>query len=217
MRFDFKKEWPSLLVVALPFIYLALVWGDLPDKVPMHWNLKGEIDRYGSKNELWILPVALSLLTYLVFLFVPIIDPKKQIESMGKKFHQLKFYMLLFMALLTCYLIYATSIEKMIGMKLLFIGVGAVISIIGVYMPFIKPNYFIGVRSPWTLENDEVWKATHKLTGHIWVVSGIILAFIAFGIESQYFFWVFIGLILVIAIIPILYSYLKFKELDDGL
>ena len=217
MRFDFKKEWPSLLVVALPFIYLALVWGDLPDKVPMHWNLKGEIDRYGSKNELWILPVALSLLTYLVFLFVPIIDPKKQIESMGKKFHQLKFYMLLFMALLTCYLIYATSIEKMIGMKLLFIGVGAVISIIGVYMPFIKPNYFIGVRSPWTLENDEVWKATHKLTGHIWVVSGIILAFIAFGIERQYFFWVFIGLILVIAIIPILYSYLKFKELDDGL
>ncbi len=217
MKFDLKKEWLSLLVVALPFLYLAIVWDDLPDKVPMHWNLKGEIDRYGSKNELWILPIFMSLLTYLIFLFVPLIDPKKQIESMGKKYHQLKNYILLFMGLMTCYMIYATTIEKLIGTKLLFIGIGALISIVGVYMPFIKPNYFIGVRTPWTLESDQVWKATHQLTGQIWMISGVLLALIAFGIDREHFFWVFMGLIIVIAIIPILYSYLKFKELDERL
>ncbi|NNF36971.1 MAG: DUF1648 domain-containing protein [Saprospiraceae bacterium] len=217
MKLRIKKELSSILIVAIPFIYLAFIWKDLPDSVPVHWNLKGEIDRYGSKNELWILPIVLPLLTYLIFLLVPFIDPKKQIESMGSKYHQLKLFLVLFMSLLCVYLIYATSIESMVGTKLLFLGIGALISIVGIYMPYIKPNYFIGVRTPWTLENNEVWKATHKLTGHIWVITGVLLALIAFGIDQQHFFWVFMGLILVIAFIPILYSYLKFKELDEGL
>jgi uncharacterized membrane protein len=136
---------------------------------------------------------------------------------MDKKHHQLKFNLLLFMGVLTCYFIYAASIEKSIEFKLIYIGVGALISIIGIYMPHLKPNNFIGIRTPWTLESDEVWKATHLLTGKIWVISGIILALIALGIEKKYFFTVFMGLILVITLIPMLYSYLKFKELNEGL
>ena len=73
-----KKELPLLSVVALPFIYLTYVWNNLPTKVPLHWNFKGEIDRYGDKIELLLIPIIMPLLTYVIFLIVPKIDPKKK-------------------------------------------------------------------------------------------------------------------------------------------
>ena len=202
------------LATAVPFVFLAIIYDSLPDKVPMHWDINGEITRYGDKSELWILPFALPLLTYLIFLLVPYIDPKKQINEMGNKYHHLKLTIVLFMSILASYLIYATKVESMGGMKLLFIGIGFIISVLGLFLPSIKPNYFIGVRTPWTLENDRVWKSTHQLAGVIWTISGLLLAIIAFWINKSYFFWTFMGLIMVIALLPILYSFLKFKELD---
>ena len=74
MKIHLKKELPLLLIVAMPFIYLAYVWADLPNKVPLHWNIKGEIDRWGDKQELILIPFLLPLLTYIIFLFVPIIE-----------------------------------------------------------------------------------------------------------------------------------------------
>lgn len=82
---NLKKELPILAIVLLPFIYLGYVWNELPSKVPMHWNIKGEIDRYGDKSELIIIPFLLPLLVYLIFLVVPKIDPKNKLNQMGGK------------------------------------------------------------------------------------------------------------------------------------
>ncbi len=74
-----------ILIVLAPFVYLAKIWNELPERVPMHWNIEGKIDRYGSKTELIWIPVLLPLLTYLLITFVPKIDPKNQLAKMGKK------------------------------------------------------------------------------------------------------------------------------------
>ena len=88
---NLKKELPLIAIVLLPFIYLAYLWNDLPSKVPMHWNLKGEIDRYGDKSELIIIPILLPLLVYVIFLVVPKIDPKNKLNKMGDKLQTIKF------------------------------------------------------------------------------------------------------------------------------
>jgi len=81
---NLKKELPLIGIVLLPFLYLAYVWNQLPAQVPLHYNIKGEVDRYGDKSELILIPIMTSLLIYVIFLAVPHIDPKKQIQKMGK-------------------------------------------------------------------------------------------------------------------------------------
>ena len=93
----------------LPFIYLAYLWNDLPSKVPMHWDLKGEIDRYGGKSELIIIPILLPLLVYVIFLVVPKIDPKNKLNKMGDKLQTIKFLMTTFMSILALFIIYSAK------------------------------------------------------------------------------------------------------------
>lgn len=214
MKTSLKNEWTCIVATILPFIYLAYVWKDLPDLVPMHWNISGEIDRYGSKTELLIIPFLMPLLTYLIFLLVPYIDPKKQISSMGKKFHQLKFIFVLFMSLLSIYLIYSAYTATLSSMSHIFFGIGIIFAVLGNYMQSIKPNYFIGIRTPWTLESNEVWKLTHRFAGKLWLAGGLLIAFLALFIDTSLFFWFFTSITIIISLIPLVYSYFKFKELE---
>ena len=71
-----KNEIPLIAIVSLPFIYLAYIWNELPEKVPMHWNIKGEIDRFGEKSELLLIPILLPLLVYIVPIRTPTISYK---------------------------------------------------------------------------------------------------------------------------------------------
>ena len=80
-----KNELPIIGIVLLPFIYLAFLWNQLPKTIPVHWNNNGEIDRFGDKTELLLLPILLPLLTYFIFLVVPKIDPKNKLNNMGNK------------------------------------------------------------------------------------------------------------------------------------
>ena len=216
MKTTFKNEWPSILITALPFLYLAYVWKSLPEKVPIHWNMAGEIDRYGSKTELLLIPFVLPLLTYLIFLAVPYIDPKKQIKKMGKKYHQLKLVFVFFTSIIALYIIYASSVSSLTSVKIMYIGVALLITILGNYMQSIKPNYFIGFRTPWTLESNDVWKLTHRLAGRLFVVGGLVMALLAFFLNNTMLFWTLIVIITIITLIPLIYSYLKFKDLESG-
>ena len=78
-----KKEIPFISIALLPFVYLAYIWNRLPEKVPMHWNVSGEIDDYGNKNELLFMLLLVVGLPYLIFLVIPHIDPKQKLQNMG--------------------------------------------------------------------------------------------------------------------------------------
>ncbi len=212
MKPSLKKELPVIAIMLLPFIYLAYVWHELPDKVPIHWNVQGQIDRYGSRSELIIVVFALPVLIYLILLAVPLIDPKYKIKNMGSKYQNIKMLITLFMSVLAMYIIWSVKNASLFNPNFIFLLLGILYAILGNYMKTIRANYFIGIRTPWTLENEAVWKATHRMGGVLWFAGGLIIVAgsLVLGQKADFiFFMVVTG---IIALVPVIYSYVKFKE-----
>lgn len=209
----FKKEIPFIAVALLPFVYLAYIWNELPKKVPMHWNASGEIDRWGDKSELFVMLFMLTGITYFIFLVIPYIDPKQRLQSMGNKLNNLRLILGLFMSALAIYILYSVQ-QKTSNPVLIFPLIGLLFAFLGNYFKTIKPNYFIGIRTPWTLENEEVWKKTHLIGGKLWFVGGLLMA-LTFVLPNEMQLYTFLGITIVISIVPIVYSYLEFKKIKN--
>jgi len=208
-----KNELPLIAIVLIPFVFLAYIWNDLPQKVPIHWNINGEIDRFGNKLELILIPLLFPLMTYLIFLVVPKIDPKQQINKFGsKKYQNLKTLIIVFMSILAVLMIYVAKNQSLANVNLIVLPVGVLYIILGNYFKTIKANYFIGIRTPWTLENETVWKETHKLGGKLWFAGGLVIVMSSLLFENKANLIVFMMVTGIIIIIPIVYSYLKFKK-----
>lgn len=212
LNYETKKELPLLIIVILPFIYLAYIWNDLPKKVPIHWNGEGEIDGYGDKVSLILIPILLSLLTYVILILIPIIDPKGKIKNMGEKYESIKFILIFFMSFLALFILYSSHSQTITNPNILFILIGFLFVFLGNYMKTIKPNYFIGIRTPWTLENETVWKRTHKLAGIMWFLAGILIIILSLILGKRLNRILFIVITLIISIVPIIYSYIQFKK-----
>ncbi|WMN11498.1 SdpI family protein [Marivirga salinae] len=212
-----KKELPLIAIVLLPIVYLAYVWNDLPNKVPVHWNLQGEVNRYGDKTELVLVILLLPVLTYFLLLLVPKIDPKNKLQKMGGKYDSIRFLLTTFVSILALFIIYSANSGSVTNPNYLLLGVGLLYFILGNYFKTIKANYFIGIRTPWTLENEEVWKATHKLAGKMWFIGGIMVVLSCLIFEKQINFIVFMSITLIISLVPVIYSFLKFRKLKNQL
>ncbi|WP_333809371.1 SdpI family protein [Flavobacterium sp.] len=209
----FKKEIPFIAVALLPFVYLAYIWNELPKEVPMHWNASGEIDRWGDKSELFMMLFMLTGITYFVFLIIPYIDPKQKLQNMGNKLNNLRLILGLFMSALAIYILYSVQ-QKTSNPVLIFPLIGLLFAFLGNYFKTIKPNYFIGIRTPWTLENEEVWKKTHLMGGKLWFVGGLLMA-LTFVLPNEIQLYTFLGITIVISIVPVVYSYLEFKKIKN--
>jgi uncharacterized membrane protein len=205
-----KKEIPFIAVALLPFVYLAYIWNELPKEVPMHWNASGEIDRWGDKSELFMMLFMLTGISYFVFLIIPYIDPKQKLQNMGNKLNNLRLILGLFMSALAIYILYSVQ-QKTSNPVLIFPLIGLLFAFLGNYFKTIKPNYFIGIRTPWTLENEDVWKKTHLMGGKLWFIGGLLMA-MTFVLPNTIQFYTFMGITAVISIVPIVYSYLEFKK-----
>ncbi|WP_395049567.1 SdpI family protein [Flavobacterium sp.] len=213
MNVTLKKELPIIGFVLLPFIYLAYLWNSLPEKVPIHWNYKGEIDDWGTKYSLIGLVFLLPVLTYVLMLVIPKIDPKKRIELMGGKYYQIKFVLIGFMSVLALFIIHSSKSQTLSSPSTVFVLIGLLFMALGNYFKVIKQNYFLGIKTPWTLESEEVWKLTHILAGKLWIVGGLLIVISNLVIPENINFYFFISITAIISIVPIVYSYIKFKEL----
>ena len=208
-----KKEIPFITIALLPFVYLAYIWNELPKEVPMHWNASGEIDRWGNKSELFMMLFMLTGITYLVFLIIPYIDPKQKLQNMGNKLNNLRMILGIFMSALAIYILY--SVQQKTSNPVLFIPlIGLLFAFLGNYFKTIKPNYFIGIKTPWTLENEEVWKKTHEFGGKLWFIGGLLIV-LTFVLPNEIRLYTFSGITIVISIVPIVYSYLEFKKIKN--
>ena len=210
---NIKKEIPLLIVVLIPFVYLAYIWSSLPEIVPIHWNYKGEIDDWGNKSSLIFITFLLSGLTYILFTVIPFIDPKKRIQTMGNKYHNLKFLMVLFMSALAVFIIYSAKEQSITNPSFIYLAIGLLFMLLGNYMKIIKANYFIGIRTPWTLEYESIWKSTHKLASKIWFVGGLAIVISSLTTNKDFNGIFFISVITLLAIIPVVYSYMEYRKL----
>ncbi|WP_026451894.1 SdpI family protein [Aequorivita capsosiphonis] len=212
MKFNLKKELPLLLLSVLPAFFLAYVWNSLPVKVPLQWGLNGEVNRYGNKMELLIVGL-LPVFLYALFLFIPLIDPKRRLNTMGNKYYTIRLLIAVFIAVLFMYVIYSVKEQSLSNPNYLFMIIGGFFVLLGNYFKTIKPNYFVGIRTPWTLENEDIWKKTHKLAGKLWVAGGLLIIIFCFIFNEQTALTLFLIITGIITLIPIAHSYIQFKNL----
>lgn len=207
-----KNEIPLLLIVLLPFLYIAFIWNRLPQRIPMHYNIEGQVDRYGDKIEIFLIPIMLPLLVYVIFSVIPIIDPKKNLNKMGNKLQTLKFLMTALMSALALFIIYSSQNKTAAKPTFIFVFLGMLYVVLGNYFKTIKANYFIGIRTPWTLESETVWKATHLLAGKIWLIGGLLVIITSLFLDEKLNVVAFLIITGIITIIPAVYSFLLFKR-----
>jgi uncharacterized membrane protein len=204
------------LVIAAPAIYLLIIWNNIPDIVPMHYDLEGNIDRYGSKKELIFLVGVITVVNTLIFLLLVnlhLLDTKLKASQNREKMTRIGIIVSMFISAVLFMLIY-TSLNGNIKLfaHLILAAVGLLFSFIGNYMYTIKPNYFAGIRLPWTLKNEENWRMTHLLAGKLWFAGGLLIAIISLFTSLQAGIISALVIILVITIIPGIYSYRMYKE-----
>ena len=213
----FIKKIVWLFIIA-PAVYLAIVWNTLPETIAMHFNLKGNIDRYGSKNELATMIMILIAVNALVYLLLPQvyrIDPKRYAAENKGRLFRIAFAVSVFTSAVLCLIIYS-SIHGNIKFSMRFIlaGVGLMLAVVGNYIYNIKPNYFAGIRLPWTLNNDENWKKTHLLGGKLLFGGGLLIAVICLFTPFLFSMITLFTILLLVIMTTCIYSYRLYKKMN---
>ena len=204
-----------VLLVALPLVYLWKVYPLLPAVIPTHFGLDGKPNGYTEKQAiLWtVLFISfLSIGIYLLIRYLPRFDPKKTASQSSGNMQKIAIAVVALMSAVIISLLYSSMHGTMSFNRLFRPLMGIFFFIVGNFMHNIKPNYFVGIRIPWTLENEDNWRATHHMGSKLWVAGGILITICSpflSGKTGEYFFE---AAILVLAIIPIIYSFVYFKK-----
>jgi len=195
-------------LVALSALVGAAAYPAAPETVPIHWNAAGVPDGYASKAVgLFLLPV-IAALTLFFLHFVFRADPRTDGEFEGSG------VILVGVAGFLCYVQLVIALAALGHVdtinRFLYPGLGVLFVLIGVWLPRVEPNWFAGIRTPWTLESDAVWRRTHRVTGRLFVLAG--LATMAGAFIPQYAVWLCLGSVSVAALGGVLYSALDYRR-----
>lgn len=206
-----KKNWKMLLLtsvmILLPMLAGWILWNQLPDAMPIHWNAEGAVDSWSSKPfAVFGLPLILVALQW-VGVLATLSDPKKQNHS--SKILQLVFWLIPAISIVLSAFMYFAALGKEMRMEILLpMLMGLLFVIIGNYLPKCQQNYTIGIKIPWTLNSEENWNRTHRLAGWLWVFGGLLI--MATGFFASY--WLFFAAVAIMVLVPLLYSYILHRK-----
>ena len=201
-----RKLWKTLLftsiVILLPMLVGIILWNQLPEQIPVHWNAAGEVDGWAGKAFAVFGLSGLMLALHWLCVLGTAADPKKANHS-DKVLH-LVLWVTPVLSVVLFSITYATALGHALPIeRILPALLGLVFAIIGNYLPKCKQNYTIGIKIPWTLNSEENWNRTHRFAGRVFMVCGLMILFTAFFGG----FWVFGAVSLVMVLAPIIYSY----------
>ena len=201
-----------LILIAACFVAGAILYPQLPQTIASHWNSVGEVDGFMSKFwGIFLLPFLLLVL-YLIYLAIPKIDPMKaNIASFRSYYNGLWFLIFLFLVY-----IYILSLFWNLGYRFNFataiIPAFAIFwSVLGMLLKKSKRNWFVGIRTPWTLSSDIVWEKTHWLAGKLFELTAVVIL-IGLWFPNLLLWFIFIPIIATV-LITIVYSFLEYRKL----
>ena len=210
IRENKKKLILTSIVILLPILIGLMLWNTLPDQVPTHWNAQGEVDGWSSKVfAVFGLPIFLFVIHWMCILATSV-DPKKQ--NIEGKVLWIVFWICPIVSLLVCTMSYGVALGMEFEVdKIMLALMGIVFIVVGNYLPKCKQSYTVGIKLPWTLNDEENWNRTHRMGGKLWVASGIILL-LSMLLPASAMVVVVLAVIGVAVFVPTVYSYLLFRE-----
>ena len=202
----------TLVAVAAPSVYLAGVWSALPAQVPTHFDLDGQANGYTSRQHLWLLTLALPLGTALLFTLLPRLDPKRRLDGSSLNFQKLRLAVVGLLGGLACYSLYLARHPGAASGPGLAVLLGVFFAFLGNYLTTVPPNYFVGIRTPWTLESPGVWARTHRVGGILFCGAGLLLVGLALLVPPTWATRLVLPLTLGPALFSYGYSYVAFRR-----
>lgn len=198
------------LVILIPIVIGLALWNKLPEQVPFHWDINGNVDQWASKTTSVVLMPSILLAFHWLCVLMSSIDPK------SKSYHPSTIRLVLWIcpmiSLLLSALVYTHALGYGLRVETVMpLFMGALFMIIGNLLPKMRQSYTMGIKLPWTLNNEENWNKTHRFAGKLWVAGGVVIMATAFLGT----FWILLGILLLMVIIPTLYSYLLYRKLKE--
>ena len=209
-----RTQFVCLGLTVVSFILAAALYHRLPESIPTHWNAKGEADGFTPKP--WgpfVLPIVTAC-TYGVLLVVPRISPRGfRMARFARVFELIQLAIIAFLFGVNVLVLLAGIGADVPIARAIHVGVGLLLVVLGNFMGKLTKNYFIGIRTPWTLASDEVWLRTHRLGGKLSVVGGIIAIVMgALGGGTA-------PLLIAVALsggVPAVYSYVLYRRIEGS-
>jgi len=213
IKFTIKSEWFSWLAIIIVFAVAIWAYPQLPDIVPSHWNAAGEIDDYSSRLTHVLLFPGMTIGLYLLFIAIPYLEPRRGHFIKSWSFYQMiKNFMMAFFVIMFIATTWAGLAQQPVSIGTIVpIMIGILFIFIGNYLSQIKSNFFMGIRTPWTLSSDEVWRKTHLVGGYSFVLSGLL--FLASPwISVPFNVYIPFVAIMLAALVPVIYSYILYTQ-----
>lgn len=205
------KRWIAPALIGGMLLFTAVVYSSLPEQVPTHWNIRGEVDGWSSRTWGALLAPTIALGLWLLLPVLRRIDPRRaHYERFDATFWLLLNVIVMFMAAM-----HVLSLGAALGWPVdvtrgVLVIVGLLFAGLGNYLPRLRSNWWMGIRTPWTLDSEAVWRATHRLAGITFVTAGLITVVAAVLPTDQAFKIAMLSLA-VGAFIPAAYSYFAYR------
>lgn len=199
------------VVVLVVLGFTLAIYSQLPAQVPVHWNGAGQIDRYGPRS--WLLAhTVIMAAVMLVWIVLPSISPAQfSVEPFSATYWQIGLIVVCLLGYIQCVVVFIAYSPSVQMNRALFGGIALFIGLLGNLMGKVRRNFWIGIRTPWTLANERVWYSTHRFAAKTMVIGAVLsLAATFWGLPLS----ICLGLALAGPIVPAFYSLLIYKRLE---
>ncbi|MBT4210002.1 MAG: DUF1648 domain-containing protein [Candidatus Komeilibacteria bacterium] len=204
----------SLLIILSVAISAYFFNGILPEEVITHWDINGQADGWGDKSTLVVFIPFLIIGLYILFRFLPKMDPKKEnYIKFDSAYHAFRLLIVAFLAIIYFISVYINLGYNLAMTEIMTWLVGVLFIAIGFLIKNVKQNWFMGIRNPWTLSNEEVWRKTHLMAQKVFIVGGVFFLFMPY-ISPGYVPIIFIFVIVMILLLSVSYSYWLYRKIE---
>lgn len=206
------RKWIPVGLIVTAWAFSLAVFERLPERIPTHWGMSGQVDGWSGRMLGAFGVPALMLMIWGLCYWLPNIDPRRDNYAKFRGTYDVVVAAILGVMLI----IHAAMLGVSLGWNVpipvvISLAVGMLLVVVGNLLPRARPNWFFGIRTPWTLSNDRVWDRTHRLGGRVIVVAGLIIAIS--GFVSPPWPGILIPVAAVgAAVVPIVYSYVVWRE-----
>ena len=208
-----KNKWMMVvtsIIILLPSVVGILLWDKLPEQVPYHWGINGEVDGYATKAQaVYLMPLMMLGIQWLCAILSQL-DPKR--KKHNDKMMWLVLWIIPVLNLFLHVMVWLEAFGREVNMAVMMpLFMGALFVVMGNYLPKCRQSYTIGIKLPWTLDDEGNWNATHRLAGKLWVAGGLLTMACAV-LPGVWAFIVMMGVLVIMCAVPTVYSYRYYKN-----